>query len=85
MIKTTLKIDGMMCGMCESHINDTIRRDFKIKKVASSHSKGVTEIISDNPLDENALREAIDKTGYKVLDIKAESYEKKRFSLFGRK
>ena len=63
MIKTTLKIDGMMCGMCESHINDTIRRDFKIKKVASSHSKGVTEIISDNPLDENALREAIDKTG----------------------
>ena len=81
MIKTTLKIDGMMCGMCESHINDTIRRDFKIKKVASSHSKGVTEIISDNPLDENALRE----TGYKVLDIKAEPYEKKRFSLFGRK
>ena len=85
MIKTTLKIDGMMCGMCESHINDTIRRDFKIKKVASSHSKGVTEIISDNPLDENALREAIDKTGYKVLDIKAEPYEKQRFSLFGRK
>ena len=51
MTKTTLTVDGMMCSMCESHINDTIRRDFKIKKVASSHSKGVTEIISDNPLD----------------------------------
>ena len=25
MIKTTLKIDGMMCGMCESHMNDLIR------------------------------------------------------------
>ena len=25
MIKTTLKIDGMMCGMCESHMNDVIR------------------------------------------------------------
>jgi hypothetical protein len=24
MIKTTLKIDGMMCGMCESHMNDVI-------------------------------------------------------------
>ena len=23
MIKITMKIDGMMCGMCESHINDT--------------------------------------------------------------
>ena len=30
MIKTTLKIDGMMCGMCESHINDTIRNSFKM-------------------------------------------------------
>lgn len=85
MIKTTLKIDGMMCGMCESHINDTIRQNFKIKKVTSSHSKGTTEIISEEPLDEASVKEAIGKTGYKVLEIKAEPYEKKRFSLFGRK
>lgn len=85
MIKTTLKIDGMMCGMCESHINDTIRQRFKIKKVTSSHSKGIAEIISDEPLDEKALREAIGKTGYKVLEIRTEPYEKKRISLFGRK
>jgi ATP-binding cassette subfamily B protein len=26
MIKTTLKIDGMMCSMCEAHINDVIRK-----------------------------------------------------------
>ena len=25
-----LKIDGMMCGMCESHMNDVIRKNFKI-------------------------------------------------------
>ena len=85
MIKTTLKIDGMMCGMCESHINDTIRQAFKIKKVTSSHSKGTTEIISEDPLDEAAVKEAVNKTGYKVLKIKTEPYEKKRFSLFGRK
>ena len=85
MIKTTLKIDGMMCGMCESHINDTIRQGFKIKKVTSSHSKGTTEIISEEPLDEASVKEAIGKTGYKVLEIKTEPYEKKRFSLFGRK
>ena len=29
MIKTTLKIDGMMCGMCESHMNDVIRKNLK--------------------------------------------------------
>ena len=85
MIKTTLKIDGMMCGMCESHINDTIRQGFKIKKVTSSHSKGTTEIISEEPLDEASVKEAIGKTGYKVLEIKTEPHEKKRFSLFGRK
>ena len=85
MIKTTLKIDGMMCGMCESHVNDTIRQSFNIKKVSSSHTKGITEIISESPLDEKALREAVGKTGYKVLEVKTEPYEKKRFSLFGRK
>lgn len=85
MIKTTLTIDGMMCGMCESHVNDTIRRNFKINKVTSSHSKGVTEIISESPLDEDSLKEAVGKTGYRVMEIKTEPYEKKRFSLFGRK
>lgn len=84
MTKTILKIDGMMCSMCESHINDTIRREFSVKKVASSHSKGTTEIISEDPLDEDKLKRAVGETGYKVLKITAEPYEKKRFSLFGR-
>lgn len=30
------KIDGMMCGMCESHMNDMVRNNFKVKKVTSS-------------------------------------------------
>ena len=25
------KIDGMMCGMCESHMNDMVRNNFKVK------------------------------------------------------
>ena len=33
MLKTVLKIDGMMCGMCESHMNDLIRKNCKVKKV----------------------------------------------------
>ena len=35
MTQTTIKIDGMMCGMCESHVNDAISRAFKVKKVTS--------------------------------------------------
>ena len=44
MVKTTLKIDGMMCGMCESHVNDTVRKVGAVKKVTSSHTKGKTAI-----------------------------------------
>ena len=33
MIQTTLKINGMACGMCESHVNDAIRNAFSVKKV----------------------------------------------------
>lgn len=77
MVKITLKIDGMACGMCESHINDTIRRNFGIKKVSSSHSKGITEIIAPNPLDEELLKKLIGETGYTLVSLSTEPYVKK--------
>ena len=51
MIETIVKVDGMMCGMCEGHINDAIRSHFQVKKVSSSHSKGQTVIRSQEALD----------------------------------
>ena len=63
MVKTILDIDGMMCGMCESHMNDAIRNAFEVEKVTSSHTKGTTEIISKEPLSREALTEAVEKTG----------------------
>ncbi|MDD6639304.1 MAG: heavy-metal-associated domain-containing protein [Lachnospiraceae bacterium] len=77
MVKMLLKIEGMSCGMCESHINDTIRRQFDVKKVTSSHSKGRTEIIAETPPDEEALRNAIGETGYMVVSIETKNYEKR--------
>ena len=47
MYQITLGIDGMMCGMCESHINDAVRNAFPVKKVTSSHSRGETVILSE--------------------------------------
>lgn len=81
MIITTLEIGGMMCGMCEAHINDAVRAAFKVKKVSSSHKKGITEIISETPLDENSIHECIGKTGYELLSVSSGEYVKK--SLFG--
>lgn len=79
MIKTILEIDGMMCNMCESHVNDGIRNNFKIEKVSSSHKKGETEIISKEALDKDELKKVMEEVGYKVLSIKEEPYEKKGF------
>ena len=81
MIQTTLKINGMACGMCESHVNDAIRNAFSVKKVSASHSKGEADIISEEPIDEAKLREAITKTGYDFVSMTSKPYEK--HSLFG--
>ena len=82
MYKTEVKIDGMMCGMCEAHINDCIRSRFKVKKTSASHAKGLCEIISEEKLDEAALRSAITALGYTVTDITVSEEEKKK-GLFG--
>ncbi len=77
MIETIVKVDGMMCGMCEGHINDAIRSHFQVKKVSSSHSKGQTVIRSPEALDQTQLRQVIDATGYKVLDVVSRPLEKR--------
>lgn len=84
MIKTTVDVEGMACGMCEAHVNDAVRRAFSVKKVTSSHAKARTEILSEAPLDGEKLREVIGAAGYTVRGVSAEPYEKKGFSLFRR-
>ena len=83
MTRTTLSIDGMMCGMCESHINDAIRNNLIIKKVLSSHKSGKTVIESEERPDEEKLKKVIADTGYELTEIASEEFTKKRFSLFG--
>ena len=87
MYKTVIKINGMMCGMCEAHICDSVRRTLSVKKVSASHTKGICEFLSETPPNAAALKEAIDLTGYSVLDIStAPAEEKKGFfsRLFGK-
>ena len=86
MIKTVFSVDGMACSMCEAHVNDAIRKAAgKVKKVTSSHSKGISEVISGEPLDEAAVRQAIEATGYRVTGVESGPYEKKGLFSFGKK
>lgn len=83
MIKTTIKVEGMMCGMCEAHVNDAVRGAFEVKKVSSSHTKAECEILSEAPLDEVKLRETIEKAGYRTGEFSVITEEKKGlFSFF---
>ena len=77
MYQITLGIDGMMCGMCESHINDVVRNAFPVKKVTSSHSRGQTVILSETEIPEAELRPVIAKTGYELTSYVCAPYEKK--------
>lgn len=71
MNKYILGINGMRCGMCESHINDTMRKNFQIKKVESSHIKNQTIVISEQEISEQDFKNALAPTGYEL-----HSYEK---------
>ena len=81
MVQTTLKVNGMMCGMCEAHVNDAVRKACPVKKVNSSHSKNQAVILSEIELDTEALMNAIRGTGYEVGTIQKEPYKKR--GLFG--
>ena len=89
MVKTTVTIDGMACGMCEAHVNNCIRLEFEVKAVSSSHKTGKTEIVSMTVLDEARLRECIANDGYRVISIISEEFvepkKKGFFSLFSKK
>ena len=77
MFKTTLEVEGMACQMCEAHVNEAIRKAFAVKKVTSSFKKKQTEIISEHLLSEEKLHEALDPTGYRILGVHTQPYEKK--------
>ena len=65
MYETAIKIDGMMCGMCEAHMNDAIRRVIPdAKKVKSSHKKGETTFRTEDPVDEEILKNIVTDPGY---------------------
>ena len=82
MTETIISIDGMMCPMCEAHVNEAIRKAASVKKVKASHKKGEAVILSEEPLNETDITKAVNDTGYSVTGYLSRPYVKK--GLFGR-
>ena len=83
MLKVIFEVEGMRCGMCETHVNDVVRRVEGVKKVTSSRAKGRTEVIAEDGADIERIKEAIEKQGYGVGKIETEPYERR--GLFSRR
>ena len=77
MVKITVGIEGMACGMCEAHINEAVRNAFRVKKVTSSHTKKQTVILAEQDIPEQKLKDVVAKAGYDVVSVSSEPYEKK--------
>lgn len=72
-----------MCGMCEAHVSDAIRKAVpSAKKVTASKSKKEASFLTEESVDAALLKSAIDATGYTCLSVDSAPYEKR--GLFGR-
>lgn len=84
MYETKANIDGMMCSMCTSHVNDCIRKNFNVRSVkATLKNNGETTILSASPIEEEKLREALGKLGYRLTGFEMKETEEKKKGLFG--
>ena len=81
MWKYTVEVNGMMCEMCEAHVNEAVRKACPVKKGNSAHSKNQTVILSETELDTETLVNVIRDAGYEVGTIQKELHKKR--GLFG--
>ncbi len=79
MNKYILGIDGMGCGMCEAHVEETIRKAVKVKKIKASHFKNNVVIITEENLTLENFKKILDPTGYIVTSFNKSLAVKKLF------
>ncbi len=85
MIKITVGVEGMMCGMCEAHMNDAVRNNFKVKKVESSHKEKKTVILTAEDIDKQKMGEVVCSLGYTMTSFEKQEQEKKGLFSFKKK
>lgn len=81
MVRVVLGVEGMACGMCEAHVSDCLRNNFGGQKVKANRGKKQAEFLCESAPSEEAVRAAIEQTGYSVTSFTVEEYHKR--GLFG--
>jgi copper chaperone CopZ len=63
----TYTVTGMSCGHCEKSISEEVSTLPGVTGVTADAKAGTVTISSDTPLDESAVRAAVDEAGYELV------------------
>nr|WP_228471033.1 heavy-metal-associated domain-containing protein [Streptomyces alkaliphilus] len=64
--RATWKVSGMTCGHCEKSVSEELSALPGVSSVHARAGEGLVTVESDRPLDEAAVRAAVDEAGYEV-------------------
>ena len=84
MIKYIFDVDGMMCGNCEKHVIESVKKAVSGAKVTASHKDKKVEVTA-SVVDEKLVISAIEDRGYTVKGVKKHEVEKKGLLSFLKK
>ncbi|MEU3523435.1 heavy-metal-associated domain-containing protein [Streptomyces sp. NPDC038707] len=65
-VTTVYKVTGMSCGHCEGSVSEELSRIPGVSSVKAVASSGEVTVVSAAPLDEEAVRAAVDEAGYEL-------------------
>lgn len=68
-VKETVKIEGMMCMMCEKHVKEGLEGVKGIVSAEASHDAGTAVITADRDVPEAEIKKAVEDAGYKFVGI----------------
>jgi len=66
MATTTYTVTGMTCGHCVASVSDEVGQVPGVTGVEVDLATGAVTVSSDGPVDEAAIRAAVDEAGYAV-------------------
>ncbi|NBM17931.1 heavy-metal-associated domain-containing protein [Streptomyces sp. GC420] len=64
---TVYKVSGMTCGHCEGAVTSELSELPGVTSVKAVASTGQVTVVSEAPLDEAAVRAAVDEAGYELV------------------
>jgi copper chaperone len=68
---TTYLVSGMTCGHCVSSVQGEIGKIGGVSAVEVDLASGEVRVTSDQPLDLNKVRSAVDEAGYALVESSA--------------